>query len=537
MTRLTKANQKTACAVYLRVSSAQQADQQNLDAQEKECREYAKRKGLNVLKVFVDPGKTGRNINRKELQSLLTFCRQNRDKLRAVVCYDVSRWARSVSGWATTMDTLDELGIEFHSVLENVVGRSASVRYVANIHAATAQHFSDLLSEKMQGVLHHRLSLGLFPHKAPVGYRNLVKGRDERPASGVNIIPDPESVPLIVHAFNAVAAGLRPMEDVRKEVNALGLRTSSGRELPRQSFYNMLRNEIYAGWVVSGELRVKGLHEPIVSQEVFDAVQEVLSGKKPDRKPYKKTREDFPLRQFVACAKCGRGLTAGFNRGRSKQYPFYFCYTRTCKAVSIRAEELHRLFKNLLERHQPTQEALLKGLPEMAAGRWAVLREGMAERQKKLTQRQHDITTQNNAALDKMLRGTITEKAYTNYVEPTTHELEQIEELLAGLQKQRITLEELTEQVKAEAIDLAGTWERGSFDTKLDLQRSLFGRYLYFEPKTVDPFLNQQNTLLSERLRLHFAEATADTYVPEGWIGEGEASEGEVCQVGVGDGD
>jgi hypothetical protein len=63
---------------------------------------------------------------------------------------------------------------------------------VANIHAATAQHSSDLLSEKMQGVLHHRLSQGLFPHKAPVGYRNLVKGRDERLASGVNIIPDPE---------------------------------------------------------------------------------------------------------------------------------------------------------------------------------------------------------------------------------------------------------------------------------------------------------------------------------------------------------
>jgi site-specific DNA recombinase len=534
MTRLP--TNKTGCVVYLRVSSTEQADQANLNAQESHCREYAKQKGMTVLKVFLDPGKTGRNINREAFRSLLKFCRLNADKLRAVVCYDVSRWARSVAGWATTIDTLDDLGIEFHSVLERV-DQSASGRYVANIHAASAQHFSDLLSEKMQGVLQHRLSQGLFPHKAPVGYRNLVKGRDERPASGVNIIPDPESVPLIVHAFNAVSAGLRPMEDVRKEVNALGLRTSSGRELPRQSFYNMLRNQIYAGWVVSGDLRVKGLHEPIVSQEVFDSVQEVLSGKKPDRKPYKKTREDFPLRQFVACAKCGRGLTAGFNRGRSKQYPFYFCYTRTCKAVSIRAEELHRLFKNLLERHQPTQEALLKGLPEMAAGRWAVLREGMAERQKKLTQRLHDITTQNNAALDKMLRGIITEKAYTNYVQPTTRELEQIEEQLAEIQKQRFTLEELTEQVKSEAIDLAGTWERGSFDTKLDLQRSLFGRYLYFEPKTVDPFLNQKNTLLSERLRLHFAEYEPDVYIPEGWVGESEPENEEVGQVGVGDGD
>jgi len=101
----------------------------------------------------------------------------------------------------------------------------------------------------MQGVLRHRLSQGLFPHKAPVGYRNLVKGRDERPASGVNIVPDVQNAPLIAHAFNAVAAGLRSVEDVRKEVNALGLRSSTGREIPRQSFHIMLRNEIYAGWL------------------------------------------------------------------------------------------------------------------------------------------------------------------------------------------------------------------------------------------------------------------------------------------------
>jgi site-specific DNA recombinase len=283
------------------------------------------------------------------------------------------------------------------------------------------------------------------------------------------------------------------VQDVRKEVNSLGLRSASGREIPRQSFHNMLRNELYAGWVVSGDLRVKGLHEPIVSQQVFNAVQEVLSGEKPERKPYKKTRDDFPLRQFVVCGKCGRGLTAGYNRGRSKQYPFYFCYTPTCRAVSIRAEDLHLLFKNLLERHQPTQEALLKGFPEMAAGRWAAMCEAVASTMRKLTQRQHDITTQNNAALDKMLKGIITEKAYQNYVEPTTRELEQIEKRFAGLQKQRVSLAELTEQVKAEAIDLAGTWERGSLNTKLDLQRSLFGQHLYFEPDAIDPFLNRKN--------------------------------------------
>lgn len=206
------------------------------------------------------------------------------------------------------------------------------------------------------------------------------------------------------------------------------------------AFHNLLRNEIYAGWVVSGDLRVKGLHEPLVSQEVFDSFQEVLSGEKPERKPYKKVREDFPLKQFVSCGKCGRGLTAGYNRGRSKQYPFYFCYTPTCRAVSLRAEDLHSLFKNLLKRHQPTQEALLKGFPEIAATRWAAICESVGTAMRKLTQRQHDNSTQQNAALERLLKGVITEKAYHTFMEPTTRELEQIETQFAELQKRRVTL-------------------------------------------------------------------------------------------------
>jgi hypothetical protein len=41
----------------------------------------------------------------------------------------------------------------------------------------------------------------------------------------------------------------------------------------------MLRNQIYAGWVVSGENKVKGLHQPLVTQDLFDAVQDALDGK------------------------------------------------------------------------------------------------------------------------------------------------------------------------------------------------------------------------------------------------------------------
>ena len=136
---------KYGCVIYLRVSSAKQAEATNLDQQQMVCRDYAGQQGLTVVRVFIDGGRTGTNTNRKAFQEMLTFCHQHRKELGAVVCYDVSRWSRDVADWGSTLHTLDELGIDFHSVLERIDRSSASGKYVANIHAASSQHFSDLL--------------------------------------------------------------------------------------------------------------------------------------------------------------------------------------------------------------------------------------------------------------------------------------------------------------------------------------------------------------------------------------------------------
>ena len=105
--------------------------------------------------------------------------------------------------------------------------------------------------------------LNQFPWKAPIGYINTPDTN-----TGSNISPDSVRGPLIPHAFNAIAAGQRSVEDVRKEVTVMGLRSNRGREMPRQSFHHLLRNALHSGWVVSGDVRVKGLHQPRKALEI-----------------------------------------------------------------------------------------------------------------------------------------------------------------------------------------------------------------------------------------------------------------------------
>jgi len=96
------------------------------------------------------------------------------------------------------------------------------------------------------------------------------------------IIVDKERAPLIKKAFELVASGSYSSDGVLRTVTALGLRTPNNLVLPKQSFSKMLKNPIYAGWVCfpSSSLKCRGNHEPIVSEEMFNAVQDVLAGKR-----------------------------------------------------------------------------------------------------------------------------------------------------------------------------------------------------------------------------------------------------------------
>jgi Recombinase zinc beta ribbon domain len=93
--------------------------------------------------------------------------------------------------------------------------------------------------------------------------------------------------------------------------------------------------------------------EPLISEDLFDKVQDVLKGRVRKREHKHKT-ELFPLRGFVVCPKCKSKLTAGNVRGRNgKKIGYYFCWHKGCRAVSVRKEILERDWIILLNMMQP----------------------------------------------------------------------------------------------------------------------------------------------------------------------------------------
>jgi hypothetical protein len=79
----------------------------------------------------------------------------------------------------------------------------------------------------------------------------------------------------------------------------------------------------------------------------------VLSGRVPTKTPQQRAHPDFPLRAFVRCESCGRGLTGSWSKGRSEYYAYYHCRPG-CRAVNVTKAKLEGLFADELALLQPT---------------------------------------------------------------------------------------------------------------------------------------------------------------------------------------
>ena len=102
-----------------------------------------------------------------------------------------------------------------------------------------------------------------------------------------------------------------------------------------------MKNPIYSGQITKKdwEIDVRGDFDPIISPEVFNSVQEILSGTKPGRH-HTLDNPDFPLRRVVRCGRCSTPLTGAWSKGRSKHYAYYRCAKSRCgRSVAVRTLE------------------------------------------------------------------------------------------------------------------------------------------------------------------------------------------------------
>jgi DNA invertase Pin-like site-specific DNA recombinase len=308
-----KLPEMVGAVIYVRVSTKEQTENLSLATQLKACENYCERQGFQVLARFREEGESAKTADRTELQKLLQFCRTNKGAVQFVVVFNLTRFARDKYDHFALRAHLKSLGISLRSATEPIDDTSTG-KLMEGVLAAFAQFDNDCRSDRTRAGMKAALELGRWVFLAPLGYLNAPR------AIGKSLMPDPERAPNVCRVFEEYATGRFTKQQVLEQARAWGLTNRRNRPLTSQAIGMLLRNQLYAGIVDVPEYGVRaqrGDFEPLISEDLFYRVQSELSGRVPSTTPQQRAHPDFPLRAFVRCEFCGRGLTAAGRRGEA----------------------------------------------------------------------------------------------------------------------------------------------------------------------------------------------------------------------------
>lgn len=232
-----------------------------------------------------------------------------------------------------------------------------------------------------------------YPFAAPPGYRDNGKG-------ALKTI-DPVQGSLVRETFEKYASGAFGLHALRAHMNERGLRNSKGRPVQVSGLATMLQNPFYYGLLIVKGQSFLGVHEPLISKQLFDHCRARAEGRLVSA-----TRvwgkAEYRFRQLVKCSACSRRLIAETQRG----HVYYRCHSKACKGTCVR-EELIEEGINLPLSYLPTPPVLDIFLREAFLDAQKTARSDNEQRQSALALQLGNITAREQKLTDLYIDGSI----------------------------------------------------------------------------------------------------------------------------------
>lgn len=324
----------------LRVSSKGQMDSDydrdpegnSIDTQRKVT--MAKEQAMGTINVgeYVEPGYSGQSIvNRPFFQQLLKRIVEQRD-VDYVVIYMRSRVFRNYIEAGIIKQQLSKLGVKLISAKED---------FGEGIMAEAMEAVTDVfnwLQVRMSGEdikvkMGNKARNGGTLGRAKLGYLNVRKRIDGHEVRTIAI--DDDRAPFVRLAFELYATGEYTLEDLADELYDRGLRSRPTARHPAtkvsiNKLSQMLRDKYYVGWVSYQGEEIKGRHEPLIEEDLFERVQDIIESRANAKERHRV--HHWYLRGSVFCGRCRRRGTTQrllFQRAvNSKGYVYDYLFCR-----------------------------------------------------------------------------------------------------------------------------------------------------------------------------------------------------------------
>lgn len=316
-------------ALYVRVSSHEQVEGYSIGEQTERLQKYAEAMDWDVLKVYVDPGYSGGNTDRPGLKELLKDIKKG--EINKVVVYKLDRLSRSQKD--TMMLIEDEFlahGVDFVSMNENFDTSTPFGRAMIGILAVFAQLERENIKERTMLGKEARAKEGKWGGGStePIGYRYNVSTEE------LEVVEYEKMQVLEVVDLFLKGTPIRTISTILTDrgYSYRGRYNHTGKWDAKRVKY-VLQNKLYIGYIRYAGEWYKGTHDPILDEETFNKVQQILEDREKsyNGKFNKKKVQTSVLNGFIYCKNCGARYAKGHgNSWKGAEPPYYYqCYSRS----------------------------------------------------------------------------------------------------------------------------------------------------------------------------------------------------------------
>ncbi|MFZ5552910.1 MAG: recombinase family protein, partial [Bacteroidota bacterium] len=456
------------CIIYTRVSTKEQESGYSLDAQRKECEEYALKAGYNIQGYFGGTYESAKTDERKEFNRMLSFAKKSKERITYIIVHMLDRFSRSGANAIYIKEQLKEQGIYIQSVRQPVDTSTSSGDFQQNIQMIFSHYDNQVRKEKCMSGIKEALLKGEWVTKPPMGY-------DVVYSDGVKKIVLNEKGRLIKKAFHWKAEGQSAVEIIEKL-------KKYGFDLYPQQMSRIFRNPFYCGMlshtVLEGKL-VKGNQEECVSEEIFLKANEVLD-KLPHGYVHMRATEPIPLKNYVKCGHCGSNMPGYLNRKKGLWY--YKCRVKGC-CNNKSAIRLHEKFMEIMDLMTINSEyrQRLKGI---IADKITALQEEKIDVEKSLLAQLKEAQARLEQLEERHAYGEISKEIYGKFSVKLKEEVEKISNQLQECRKKVSNPEGLAERMLNYAKNLREVWDLCDYNEKFKMQNILFPAGITYNKKT-----------------------------------------------------
>ncbi len=327
--------------LYVRVSTDEQADKGfSLRDQEEKLLSYCSNNNFNVISIFKEDH-SAKTFNRPEFRKMMSYIKKNYKSVDQVLFTKWDRFSRNTSESYNKINEFTELGVLVNAIEQPLDLSIPEQGLMLAVYLSMPEVENQRRSLNVKAGIRRAFKEGRYVVSPPKGY-DMGRDKQNKPI----LIPNKDAK-YIKEGFKLLSLGLYSQKTVLIKLKGKGFKTS------KSAFARIIRNPIYHGDIIlsafNDELErvIKGIHEPLITKDLFEKVQvHIDGGKRQYQVRHKKINKKYPFKGFVLCPNCLKPLKASSSKGRSRYYAYYHC-EKPC-STRYKVEEVESWFNDFL---------------------------------------------------------------------------------------------------------------------------------------------------------------------------------------------